>query len=111
MAASFRPTPAGVNVLRYGNTRDLVLGLEAVLPSGEVWNGLKRLRKDNTGYDLKQLFIGGEGTLGIVTAAVLKLFPRPVEKAATFVGLPDADAAIRLLSRAEKRKRRTGDEL
>ena len=65
----------GVNVLRYGNTRDLALGLEAVLPDGRVWNGLKGLRKDNTGYDLKQLFIGSEGTLGVITGAVLKLFP------------------------------------
>ncbi len=64
----------GTAVLRYGPMRDLVLGLEAVLPNGEVWNGLKRLRKDNTGYDLKQLLIGAEGTLGVVTAASLKLF-------------------------------------
>ena len=63
-------------MLRYGTMRDLVLGLEAVLPNGEVWNGLKRLRKDNTGYDLKQLLIGAEGTLGVVTAAALKLLPR-----------------------------------
>ena len=62
-------------MLRYGTMRDLVLGLEAVLPDGGVWNGLKRLRKDNTGYDLKQLLIGAEGTLGVVTAAALKLFP------------------------------------
>ena len=65
----------GTQVLRYGTMRDQVLGLEAVLPNGEVWNGLKRLRKDNTGYDLKQLLIGAEGTLGVVTAASLKLFP------------------------------------
>ena len=67
----------GVQVLRYGNTRNLVLGLEVVLPDGSVWNGLRGLRKDNTGYDMKQLFIGAEGTLGIITAAVLRLFPKP----------------------------------
>lgn len=89
----------GVAVLRYGNTRDLVLGLEVVLPDGSVWDGLRRLRKDNTGYDLKQLFLGAEGTLGIVTAAVLKLFPRPLDSVTGFVALPDADAALKLLSR------------
>jgi len=67
----------GVNVLRYGNARDLALGLEVVLPDGRIWNGLRALRKDNTGYDLKHLFIGAEGTLGVITGAVLKLFPRP----------------------------------
>ena len=67
----------GINVLRYGNARDLVLGLEVVLPDGRIWNGLSGLRKDNTGYDLKQLFLGSEGTLGIITAAVLKLFAKP----------------------------------
>ena len=67
----------GVQVLRYGNTRELVLGLEVVLPDGQIWNGLRALRKDNTGYDLKHLFIGAEGTLGIVTAATLKLFAKP----------------------------------
>ncbi|MFZ5616627.1 MAG: FAD-binding oxidoreductase [Pseudomonadota bacterium] len=91
----------GVNVLRYGNTRDLVLGIEAVLPNGDVWNGLKQLRKDNTGYDLKQLFIGGEGTLGVITGAVLKLFPRPREKSTVFVGLSSPEAALALFSRAQ----------
>ena len=67
----------GADVLRYGNARDLVLGLEVVLADGRVWNGLKGLRKDNSGYDLKNLFVGSEGTLGIITAAVLKLFPKP----------------------------------
>ena len=89
----------GVAVLRYGNTRDLVLGLEVVLPDGEIWNGLRRLRKDNTGYDLKHLFLGAEGTLGIVTAVVLKLFPRPQDVVTSFVALPDAHAALKLLSR------------
>lgn len=92
----------GVNVLRYGNTRDLVLGLEAVLPDGSVWNGLKRLRKNNTGYDLKHLLIGGEGTLGIVTAAVLKLFPMPAEKVTAFAGCNTADDAVALLSLAQE---------
>lgn len=87
----------GVHVLRYGNMRDLVLGIEAVLPDGRVWHGLRALRKDNTGYDLKHLFIGAEGTLGIVTAAVLKLFP-PVREAATaWVAVPGAGEAVNLL--------------
>ncbi|MDP5241414.1 FAD-binding oxidoreductase [Uliginosibacterium sp. 31-16] len=88
----------GVQVLRYGNARELTLGLEVVLPNGDVWNGLRGLRKDNTGYDLKQLFIGSEGTLGIITAAVLKLFPLPTQRAVAWVGLPEADAAISLLA-------------
>ena len=88
----------GVNVLRYGNTRDLVLGLEVVLPDGRVWNGLRGLRKDNTGYDLKQLFIGAEGTLGIITAAVLKLFPRPATTATTWASVPHPEAALELLA-------------
>ena len=74
----------GTAVLAYGNARDLALGLEVVLPSGEIWNGLRTLRKDNTGYDLKNLFIGAEGTLGLITAASLKLFPRPAAKATIF---------------------------
>lgn len=91
----------GTAVLRYGTMRDLVLGLEAVLPNGEVFRGLKRLRKDNTGYDLKQLLIGGEGTLGVVTAASLKLFPRPVSRAVAVAGLATPEAAIALLARAK----------
>ena len=87
----------GTAVLRYGNMRDLVLGLEVVLPSGAVWNGLKRLRKDNTGYDLKQLLIGAEGTLGVVTAAAVKLFPVLASRATAFVGLVDPQAAAQLL--------------
>ncbi len=90
----------GVNVLRYGNARELVLGLEVVLPDGRIWNGLKRLRKDNTGYDLKQLYIGGEGTLGIITAAVCKLFPNPKDVQTAFVALRDLDAALEVLARS-----------
>ena len=92
----------GVHVLRYGNTRDLTLGLEVVLPDGRVWNGLRALRKDNTGYDLKQLFVGGEGTLGIITAAVLKLFPQPKANVTAWVGLPDPGAAVQLLGAAQE---------
>ena len=88
----------GVQVLRYGNTRELVMGLEVVLPSGEVWSGLKGLRKDNTGYDLKHLFIGAEGTLGIVTKAVLKLFPAPKSASTVFVALASPRKALELLS-------------
>jgi FAD/FMN-containing dehydrogenase len=87
----------GTAVLRYGNTRDLVLGLEVVLPSGEIWDGLRGLRKDNTGYDLKQLFIGAEGTLGVITAAVLKLFPLPRSRATAVVALQDPEHALDLL--------------
>lgn len=87
----------GMNVLRYGNMRELTLGLEVVLPSGEIWNGLRALRKDNTGYDLKQLFIGSEGTLGIITRAVLRLFPLPTARAAAMAVLPDPAAALALL--------------
>ena len=90
----------GTGVLRYGNARELVLGLEVVLPDGRIWDGLSRLRKDNTGYDLKQMFIGAEGTLGIVTAAVLKLFPRPRDIQTAFVAVKDPESALRLLSEA-----------
>jgi D-lactate dehydrogenase (cytochrome) len=89
----------GIQVLRYGNMRELVLGLEVVLPDGRVWDGLRALRKDNTGYDLKQLFIGAEGTLGIITAAVLRLFPMPRERATGFAAVRDLDAAVTLLGR------------
>ena len=91
----------GTAVLRYGVMRDLVLGLEAVLPDGEIFHGLKRLRKDNTGYDLKQLLIGAEGTLGVVTAATLKLFPVMRGRATAMVGLESPAAAIELLARAK----------
>ena len=89
----------GVAVLRYGNMRELTLGLEAVLPDGRIWRGLRGLRKDNTGYDLKHLFIGAEGTLGIITAAVLKLFPRPRRAATAWLAVSDPAAAVELLSR------------
>ncbi len=92
----------GFNVLRYGMTRDLVLGLEVVLADGRVWNGLKTLRKDNRGYDLKQLFIGSEGTLGVVTAAALKLFPRPTQVETALVGLASVEDALALYSRARR---------
>jgi FAD/FMN-containing dehydrogenase len=92
----------GTAVLRYGTMRELVLGLEAVLPNGEIFRGLKRLRKDNTGYDLKQLLIGAEGTLGVVTAASLKLHPQPVSRAVGMAGLATARAAIDLLALAKR---------
>jgi FAD/FMN-containing dehydrogenase len=91
----------GTAVLRYGNTRGLVLGLEAVLPNGEVWDGLRRLRKDNTGYDLKQLLIGAEGTLGVVTAAALKLFPKLASRAVAMTAVDSPAAAVRLLTHAK----------
>lgn len=90
----------GTNVLRYGTARELVLGLEVVLPDGRVFDGLRALRKDNTGYDLKQLFIGAEGTLGFITAATCQLYPRPRGVATAMVAIPDPDAAIALHSRA-----------
>lgn len=90
----------GINTLRYGNARDQVLGLEAVMPDGSVWNGLKRLRKDNTGYDLRHLLIGSEGTLGIITAASLKLSPRPAATGTALFTVSGPDAALGLLSLA-----------
>ncbi len=90
----------GTEVLRYGNARELALGIEAVLADGGVWNGLHPLRKDNSGYDCKQWLIGSEGTLGIITAATLKLFPAPRAQLVALVALPDLDAALTLLARA-----------
>lgn len=89
----------GVQVLRYGNARDLTLGLEVVLPDGRCWNGLRSLRKDNTGYDLKHWFIGAEGSLGLITAAVLKLYPPLRAKATAWVAVADPARAVALLSR------------
>jgi FAD/FMN-containing dehydrogenase len=103
----------GTGVLRYGNTRELVLGLEVVLPDGRLWEGLRGLRKDNTGYDLKHLFVGAEGTLGIITAAVLKLFPLPRSYATAMVAIDDPSLAVSLLSLLRSRcgERITGFEL
>jgi FAD/FMN-containing dehydrogenase len=98
----------GTAVLRFGNARDLVLGIEVVLADGRVWNGLRGLRKDNTGYDLKQLFIGGEGTLGIVTAMVLKLYAAPRARVTAFAAVADVDHAVALLRHA---KQALGDRL
>ncbi|GAB5470874.1 MAG: FAD-binding oxidoreductase [Rhodospirillales bacterium] len=98
----------GIHVLRYGSMRELVLGIEAVLPSGEIWDGLRSLRKDNTGYDLKQLFIGGEGSLGIVTAASLKLFPRPRARATAYLALAKPADALALL---EVARAASGDQV
>src|SRR5471032_1858560 len=90
----------GVQVLRYGNARNLVMGLEVVLPNGDIWNGLRALKKDNTGYDLKHLFMGAEGTLGIITKAVLKIWPKPKDVATAWIALRDPQAAIEILSEA-----------
>jgi D-lactate dehydrogenase (cytochrome) len=100
-------------VLRYGNTRELTLGLEVVNAQGEVWHGLRGLRKDNTGYDLRDLFIGSEGTLGIITAAVLKLFAQPTARTTALFGLDSVNQALALLSLARERcdARLTGFEL
>jgi FAD/FMN-containing dehydrogenase len=90
----------GVQVLHYGNARNLVLGLEVVLPNGEVWDGLRALKKDNTGYDLRDLYLGAEGTLGIITRAVLKLWPKPKDNATSWSAVPSPQAAVELLSGA-----------
>ncbi len=90
----------GINVLRYGNARELVLGLEVVLPDGQIWNGMRALAKDNTGYALRQIFVGAEGTLGIITGAVLKLFPKPKETLTAFCALSDVGAVTSLLNHA-----------
>jgi len=98
----------GVNVLRYGTAREQVLGLEVVLPDGRIWNGMRALRKDNTGYDLKQLFLGAEGTLGVITAAVLRLFPKPTATATAWIALDSPRAAVELLGLLRSR---VGDRL
>ena len=90
----------GVQVLHYGNARQLVLGLEVVTPAGEIWNGLRALKKDNTGYDLRDLYLGAEGTLGIITKAVLKLWPKPKDIATSWIAVPSPEAAVELLSGA-----------
>ncbi len=92
----------GINTVRYGNARDLVLGLEVVLADGQVWNGLRRLRKDNTGYCLRQLFVGSEGTLGVITAAALKLYPRQDLVETVFCAVPSPEAALALFNRIQK---------
>ena len=98
----------GVNVLRYGNAREQVLGLEVVLPDGRVWDGLRALRKDNTGYDLKQLFLGAEGTLGVITAAVLRLYPLPTARATAWIAVRSPQEAVELLASL---RGRLGDRL
>lgn len=98
----------GVGVLKYGNMRELVLGLEVVLPDGRIWNGMRPLYKDNSSYSLKNLFVGSEGTLGFVTAAILKLFPALSQKQTAFCALPDVESALSLLSLA---RRESGDQV
>ena len=92
----------GTQVVRYGNARDLCLGLEVVTPQGEVWHGLKGLRKDNTGYDLRNLFIGSEGTLGVITAATLKLYPKPAAQLTAWAAVPSMEHAVALLGLAHQ---------
>ncbi|MDR6585750.1 FAD-binding oxidoreductase [Herbaspirillum sp. BH-1] len=98
----------GIAVLRFGNMRELALGLEVVLPDGRIWNGLRGLRKDNTGYDLRDLFIGSEGTLGVITGAVLKLFSQPHARATAWVG---ADSPAQLAELLARTRARCGDRL
>jgi len=100
IGAGLAVNSGGLNVLRYGMARDLCLGIEAVLPNGDILHGLKRLRKDNTGYDMRHLLIGSEGTLGIITAAALKLSPRPAHTATAFLAVPNPTAALELLQRS-----------
>ncbi|MCE4224372.1 FAD-binding oxidoreductase [Methylobacterium sp. C25] len=102
IGGSLATNAGGTAVLAYGNARDLVLGLEVVLADGRIWNGLKALRKNNAGYDLKHVFIGSEGTLGIITAAVLKLFPKPLSRSVGFVGLPSFRTAVELFQRVRR---------
>ncbi|NLS17883.1 FAD-binding oxidoreductase [Rhizobium sp. P40RR-XXII] len=100
IAGNLSTNAGGTAVLAYGNMRQLCLGLEVVLPTGEIWNGLRRLKKDNTGYDLRDLFIGAEGTLGVITGAVLKLFPQPLGHQVAFAGLQSVDDALSLFKNA-----------
>ncbi|MDE1994665.1 MAG: FAD-binding oxidoreductase [Rhizobiaceae bacterium] len=100
IAGNLSTNAGGTAVLAYGNMRQLCLGLEVVLPTGEIWNGLRRLKKDNTGYDLRDLFIGAEGTLGIITGAVLKLFPQPLGHQVAFAGIRSTDDALTLFKNA-----------
>jgi FAD/FMN-containing dehydrogenase len=92
----------GTQVVRYGNTRELCLGLEVVTPQGDIWDGLSGLRKDNTGYDLRHLMIGSEGTLGVITAATMKLYPLPLSQLTAFAAVPSLDAAVELLGLAHR---------
>ncbi|KAA2311516.1 FAD-binding oxidoreductase [Pseudooceanicola sediminis] len=103
IGGSLGTNAGGLNVLRYGNTRDLCLGLEVVMADGRVMNTLTRLRKDNTGYDLRNLMIGSEGTLGVITAAALKLFPRPAARATALMVVPSPQAALELLAMTRDR--------
>ncbi|TCR91337.1 FAD-binding oxidoreductase [Rhizobium sp. BK376] len=100
IAGNLSTNAGGTAVLAYGNMRQLCLGLEVVMPTGEIWNGLRRLKKDNTGYDLRDLFIGAEGTLGIITGAVLKLFPQPLGHQVAFAGIQSVEDALALFKNA-----------
>ena len=102
LGGNWASNAGGTQVLRYGNTRDLCLGLEVVTAQGDVWSGLSGLRKDNTGYDLRHLFIGSEGTLGIITAATMKLFPKPAAQRTAWAAVPSVQAALDLLGLAQQ---------